>query len=145
MRAEYHQSMSGKLEDIEVGTTIYFTKTITETDVYMFSGVTGDFSPNHVDEEYMKAGQYGTRVAQGALMVALMATASSRMRVGRTVSLGYDKVRFTKAVLFGDTITTEYKIIEVDAAKRRIYNQATCTNQRGEVVASAVHLRALVK
>lgn len=58
MRAEYYQSMSEKLEDVEVGTTIYFTKTISETDVYMFSGVTGDFSPNHVDEEYMKHAIY---------------------------------------------------------------------------------------
>ncbi len=144
MRVEYFQSMSEKLEDVEVGTTLYFTKTITETDVYMFSGITGDFSPNHIDEEYMRAGKYGGRVAQGALMVALMATASSRMRVGRTVSLGYDKVRFSAPVMFGDTITTEYKIIEVDLPKKRIYNQATCTNQRGEVVASAVHLRAFV-
>lgn len=144
MRVEYFQSMSEKLEDVEVGTTLYFTKTITETDVYMFSGITGDFSPNHIDEEYMRAGKYGGRVAQGALMVALMATASSRMRVGRTVSLGYDKVRFSVPVMFGDTITTEYKIIEVDLQKKRIYNQATCTNQRGEVVASAVHLRAFV-
>lgn len=144
MRTEYFQSMTEKLEDIEVGTTLYFTKTITETDVYMFSGITGDFSPNHVDEEYMRAGKYGARVAQGALMVALMATASSRMRVGRTVSLGYDKIRFSAPVMFGDTITTEYKIIEVDLQKKRIYNQATCTNQRGEVVASGVHLRAFV-
>jgi acyl dehydratase len=63
------------------------------------------------------------------------------MRVGRTASLGYDRVRFIAPVKFGDTITTEYKITEVDHQKKRIYNQVTCTNQRGEVVASAVHLR----
>lgn len=144
-KVEYVQSMSGRLEDVVVGTTLYFTKTVSESDVYLFSGITGDFSPNHVDEEYMKGGQYGTRLAHGALLVGFISAASSRMRIGRTVSLGYDRVRFTAPVKFGDTITTEYKIIEVDLAKKRIHNQCTCVNQHGEVVGSAIHLRAFVE
>lgn len=141
---EYVQSLSGKLEDVKVGTTLSFTKTVSESDVYMFAGITGDFSPNHVDAEYMRQGQYGERIAHGALMVGLMSAASARMRVGRTVSLGYDRVRFVAAVRFGDTITTEYTISEIDPVKKRMYNQVTCTNQRGEVVASAIHLRSFV-
>lgn len=144
MKLEYFQSDSGRFEDIKVGTTLYFTKTVGETDVYLFSGVTGDFSPNHVDEEYMKGGRYGERLAHGALLVGFMSAASSRMRIGRTVSLGYDRVRFTGPVKFGDTITTKYEITEVDPVKKRIFNQCTCTNQRGEVVGSGVHLRAFV-
>jgi 3-hydroxybutyryl-CoA dehydratase len=141
MRVEYFQSESEKLEDVKVGTTLFFTKTVSESDVYLFCGVTGDMSPNHIDEEYMKAGQYGGRIAHGALLVGLMSGAGARMRVGRTASLGYDRVRFIAPVKFGDTITTEYMITEVNHQKKRIYNQVTCTNQRGEVVASAVHLR----
>ena len=141
---EYVQSMSGKLEDVKVGTTLSITKTVSESDVYMFAGVTGDFSPNHVDAEYMRQGRYGERLAHGALMVGFMSAASSRMRIGRTVSLGYDKVRFVAPVKFGDTITTQYTITEIDMAKKRLYNQVTCTNQRGEVVASAIHLRSFV-
>ena len=141
---EYVQSMSGKLEDVKVGTTLSFTKTVSESDVYLFAGITGDFSPNHIDEEYMRQGRYGGRVAHGALLVGLMSAASARMRVGRTVSLGYDRVRFVKAVKFGDTITTQYTITEIDLVKRRMLNQVTCTNQKGETVASAIHLRAFV-
>ena len=141
---EYVQSFSGKLEDVKVGTTLSFTKTVSESDVYMYAGVTGDFSPNHVDAEYMRQGRYGERIAHGALMVGFMSAASSRMRIGRTVSLGYDRVRFVAAVRFGDTITTQYTISEIDLAKKRLYNQVTCTNQRGEVVASAIHLRSFV-
>ena len=141
---EYVQSMSGKLEDVKVGTTLFFTKTVSESDVYLFAGITGDLSPNHVDAEYMRQGRYGERIAHGALMVGFMSAASSRMRIGRTVSLGYDRVRFVAAVRFGDTITTQYTITEIDLAKKRLYNQVTCTNQRGEVVASAVHLRSFV-
>jgi 3-hydroxybutyryl-CoA dehydratase len=141
MRLEYFQLESEKLEDVQIGTTLYFSKTIYEADVYMFCGVTGDMSPNHIDEEYMKNGQYGGRIVHGALLVGLMSGASARMRIGRTASLGYDRVRFVAPVKFGDTITTEYKIERIDYAKKRLYNQVTCTNQRGEVVATAVHLR----
>ncbi|MBE0626456.1 MAG: MaoC family dehydratase [Burkholderiales bacterium] len=136
--------MSGKLEDVKVGTSLSFTKTVSESDVYMYAGITGDFSPNHVDAEYMRQGRYGERIAHGALMVGFMSAASARMRVGRTVSLGYDRVRFVAPVKFGDTITTEYTISEIDLAKKRMYSKVTCTNQRGELVASAVNLRAFV-
>jgi acyl dehydratase len=144
VKLEYFQSPTGRFEDIQVGTTLYFTKTVSEADVYLFSGITGDFSPNHVDEEYMKQGRYGERLAHGALLVGFISAASSRMRVGRTVSLGYDRVRFTGPVRFGDTITTKYEITELVPQKKRIVNQCTCTNQRGEVVGSAIHLRAFV-
>lgn len=141
---EYVQSMSGKPEDVKVGTTLSFTKTVSESDVYLFAGITGDFSPNHVDAEYMRQGRYGERIAHGALMVGFMSAASARMRVGRTVSLGYDRVRFVAPVRFGDTITTQYTITEVDLEKRRMYSQVTCTNQHGETVASAINVRAFV-
>lgn len=141
---EYFQSASGRIEDVEIGTSLTFTKTVSETDVYMYAGITGDFSPNHVDAEYMKQGKYGERIAHGALLVGFMSTASARMRIGRTVSLGYDKVRFIAPVRFGDTIRTEYTITSVDLEKRRTYSDVKCRNQRGEVVASAIHLRAFV-
>jgi acyl dehydratase len=141
---EYFQSASGRIEDVKVGTTVTFTKTVSESDVYLFAGITGDFSPNHIDAEYMKKGAYGERVAHGALLVGLMSAASARMRLGRTVSLGYDKVRFIAPVRFGDTIATEYTITSVDAAKRRAYADVTCRNQRGETVAVATNVRAFV-
>jgi len=136
--------MSGKLEDVKVGTTLTFTKTISESDVYMFAGITGDFSPNHIDAEYMRQGRYGERIVHGALLVGLMSAASARMRLGRTVSLGYDRVRFVAPVKFGDTIATQYTISEIDSNRKRLYCQVTCTNQKGETVASAINLRAFV-
>jgi acyl dehydratase len=141
---EYVYVPSGKLEDVKVGSSLAFTKTISESDVYLYAGITGDFSPNHINAEYMKHSRYGERIAHGALLVGLMGSAAARMRLGRTASVGYDRVRFPAPVKIGDTITTEYTITEVDLKKNRIYNQVKCTNQRGEVVGSAVHIRAFV-
>lgn len=130
--------------DNVVGATLTFAKTVSEADVYLYAGITGDFSPNHVNHEYMKDGRFGARIAHGALMIGFMSAASSMLKVGRTASLGYDRVRFTAPVFFGDTITTTYTCTSVDLEKKRMYCDCTCTNQDGKTVAVAVHIRAFV-
>jgi acyl dehydratase len=129
---------------VQVGASTTFTKTVSEADVYLYAGITGDYSPNHVDEVYMRAGRYGRRIAHGTLLVGFMSAASARLYLGRTVSLGYDRIRFTAPVYFGDTITTEYRIREIDTEKRRVYADVTCRNERGETVAAGVNVRAFV-
>jgi 3-hydroxybutyryl-CoA dehydratase len=132
------------IDEVRIGASSRFTKTISEADVYLYAGITGDFSPNHVDEEYMKAGRYGRRIAHGTLLMGLMSAASARLCLGRTVSLGYDRVRFPAPVFFGDTITTDYTVTDIDREKRRVFAQVRCTNQRGEVVGAAINVRAFV-
>ncbi|MBV6306120.1 MaoC family dehydratase N-terminal domain-containing protein [Candidimonas humi] len=141
---EYFKSEAGKIEEVPIGASIVFTKTVSESDVYLYAGITGDFSPNHIDHEYMKTGKYGERIAHGTLLLGFMSAASARMRVGRTVSLGYDRVRFTGPVRFGDTIKTTYTLSSVDLAKRRIHAEVKCVNQHGELVATALNIRAYV-
>jgi acyl dehydratase len=127
-----------------IGSRATFTKTIAECDVYQYAGITGDFSPNHIDETYMREGRYGRRIAHGTLLVGFMSAASARLRLGRTVSLGYDRIRFVAPVFFGDTITTEYTLTRIDPDKRRAYADVRCTNQDGDVVAVGVNVRAWV-
>lgn len=136
--------MSEEMGGVAVGATTRFTKTISEADVYLYAGITGDFSPNHIDEVYMQAGRYGRRIAHGTLLLGLMSAASARLYLGRTVSLGYDRVRFTAPVFFGDTITTEYRVSGLDPEKRRVLASVTCTNEAGQVVAVATNIRAFV-
>jgi acyl dehydratase len=131
-----------------IGREVTCSKTVAESDVLLFAGITGDFSPNHVDEEAMKKTQYGGRIAHGALLVGYMSRASSAiaeqcvalMQSHYPVSLGYDRVRFLRGVLMGDTITIHYRITEIDLAKARTLASVTMTNQRGETVAAATHL-----
>jgi acyl dehydratase len=133
---------------LPVGKRVTVRKTVGETDVYLFAGISGDLSPNHVDEEYMKATRYGRRIAHGALMVAYMSQASTRMCQGvpgTIVSYGYDRIRFPAAVLIGDTITVTYEIASRDEAARKTFATVTVTNQRGEVVAAATHILKVVE
>lgn len=136
-------SKSG-IDAVPIGASAQITKTVSESDVYLYAGISGDFSPNHVDEQYMRGGRYGRRVAHGTLLMGFMSAASARLYLGRTVSLGYDRVRFPAPVFFGDTITTVYTVREVDREKRRVMADVRCTNERGEVVGAAINIRAFV-
>ena len=132
----------------KIGDTITFSKTVSESDVYTFAGLTGDLSQNHVDEQFMSHSIYGHRIAHGALLVGFMSNTSTRMiedslkkGIDSTpVSLGYDGVRFLKPVFFGDTITVSYVISEIDEPRRRTLASIEVRNQRGELVAVAKHI-----
>lgn len=137
---------------LQTGDSVSFSKTVSESDVYLFAGITGDLAPNHVNEEYMKKSSYGRRMAHGALIIGYMSTASSmaveKSRDGADetpVSLGYDRIRFTGAVLLGDTITVTYTIASIDLDKRRSVADINVSNQHGELVAVAQHILKWVK
>ncbi|MFN8593339.1 MAG: MaoC/PaaZ C-terminal domain-containing protein [Thermomicrobiales bacterium] len=132
-------------ELIPLGTRVTFAKTVSETDIYLFAGITGDFSPNHVNAEYMRATPYGGIIAHGVLVIGLMSTCSTKIleqaNLGRAVvSYGYDRVRFVKPVRVGDTITVLYEITASDPAQQRTEAAVTATNQHGEIVAVATHI-----
>ncbi|HEV8642096.1 MAG TPA: MaoC/PaaZ C-terminal domain-containing protein [Methylomirabilota bacterium] len=133
---------------LTVGRKVTVRKTVGESDVYLFAGISGDFSPNHVDEEYMRATRYGRRIAHGALLVGYMSRASTEICAGlggTIVSYGYDRIRFPHAAFIGDTVTVEYEIVERKEAERKTFARVTCTNQRGEVVAAATHILKVVE
>ncbi len=128
---------------LRVGDSVSFSKTVGESDVYLFAGITGDFSPNHVNEEIMKGTTYGRRVAHGVLSLGFASTTSTLMieRTGMTaVSYGYDRVRFMGPMLMGDTITATYTIVEIDEAAAKTYADIEVVNQRGELCTVARHI-----
>jgi acyl dehydratase len=132
-------------ELIPVGTKAEFAKTIGETDIYLMAGITGDFSPNHVNVEYMKQTPFGTIIAHGVLVVGLMSTCTTKVieqaRSPRpAVSVGYDRIRFVKPVLVGDTISVTYEVVSADPDQARTYGDVTARNQHGDVVAVARHI-----
>ena len=138
---------------VKPGDSVTFAKTVGESDVYLFAGITGDLAVNHVNEQYMKRSKYGKRIAHGALMIGYASTCSTMMiekcrgTAGdeTAVSLGYDKVRFLGAVYIGDTVTLTYTITEVDPVKRRSRSEIKMINQKGDLVGVAQHILAWVK
>jgi 3-hydroxybutyryl-CoA dehydratase len=140
--------VSGKtIDDVPVGARTTFTKTVSESDVYLFAGITGDLDPNHVDEEYCRKTSLGHRVAHGALIVGYTSAASTRILQDfdrPMVSVGYDRIRFLKPVYFGDTITVDYEITGIEREKERTLAKIEVRNQRDELVAVLTHIMQLV-
>ena len=131
---------------VKVGSKTTFSKTISESDVYLFAGITGDFSPNHINRQYMERSSYGRLIAHGALLVGFMSTVST-MAIAETreadeipVSVGYDRIRFLQPVFLGDTVTVTYKIIEIEHSRKRSYADIELINQNRELVAVAKHI-----
>ena len=131
---------------LDIGDNTSFTKTVSESDVYQFAGITGDFSPNHINRVYMEKSSYGRLMAHGALLVGFMSTVStqiiahSRQADETPVSVGYDKIRFLKPVFLCDTVTVAYVVNDIDTVRRRSTAGIEVTNQNNEVVAVASHI-----
>ena len=133
---------------VDIGEQVTFSKTVGESDIYMFAGITGDFSGNHVNEQYMAKSTFGHRIAHGSLLVGFMSTTSTMMiarcvdkGINETpVSLGYDRIRFIKPVYINDTVTVTYTISEVDTKQRRSVSNIEVVNQTGDTVAVAQHI-----
>ncbi|MGH3146828.1 MAG: MaoC/PaaZ C-terminal domain-containing protein [Rubrobacter sp.] len=128
---------------LEIGDSVSFSKTVGESDVYLFAGITGDLSPNHVNREAMGNTPYKERIAHGVLSIGFASTTSTLMieKAGATaVSVGYDRVRFIKPIFIGDTVTVTYTISEIDAENLKTRADIEVTNQRDEVCTVAKHI-----
>lgn len=126
--------MKGKtMDQIKIGDSASFTKTITESDVYTYAGITGDLNPAHINEVEAGKGIFKTRVAHGMLTAGLISAVLGMQLPGPgTIYLGQE-LKFTKPVYFGDTITAKVEVAEI--VKEKILKIKTiCTNQKGEIV-----------
>lgn len=134
---------------VKLGDFAEFSKTISESDIYLYAGLTGDFSPNnHINEAEMRKTAYGKRMAHGAMLIGFMsmtstmvAERSARDSISETpVSLGYDRIRFIAPVFIGHTITVRYEVASIDLGKRRAVSDVTITNDDGKVFAAGQHI-----
>lgn len=121
-------------------------RTITETDIVMHAGQTGDFYPHHMDAEWCKTQEFGARVAHGTLILSVAVGMLAGEINEAAFSYGYDKVRFIAPVFIGDTITSTATIAaKRDHAKKSdeygiVEEQVTVSNQRGETVIAFIHV-----
>ena len=133
---------------VSVGEEASFAKTIGEADLLLFSALSGDFDPIHVNEDYARASQFGRRIAHGGLVMGLLSTTASmisrraveRGSKGVSVSLGYDKIRFLRPVFIGDTVTARYRIETIDPEAGRSLSRVEVANQHGELCLAGTHV-----
>jgi acyl dehydratase len=134
-------------EDYEIGETrTSVGRTVTEADIVLHAGQTGDFFPHHMDAEWMKTQPAGQRIAHGTLVLSMAVGMTAGDINPQSMSYGYDKIRFIKPVFIGDTITVTAEITEKSDHKRMadthgyVHELVTVTNQHGETVMVLTHL-----
>jgi len=135
--------MQGKtIDQLRVGDTAQFSKTVSETDVYLFAGVSGDFNPAHINEQYAAGTFFGKRIAHGLLSASFLSAVLANQLPGPGSIFMSLSVKFQAPVFIGDTITARAEVAHLDSEKNRVTMNLTCINQdekqvlKGEAVLS---------
>ncbi|WP_300001379.1 MaoC family dehydratase [uncultured Cedecea sp.] len=130
--------MSYTINELFVGQKASFEKTITESDVLLFSGISGDINPVHINDRVAKESIFGKRVAHGVLVSGLTSAVLGMQLPGEgTIYLGQDN-KFRHPVYIGDTVKATCEVIEINTAKNIARLATTTTNQNNEVVIEGV-------
>jgi len=113
-------------EELSVGQTARFSKTITEADILMFAAVSGDTNPVHMDAEHAAGTMFKERIAHGMLSAGLIsAVLGTRLPGPGTIYMG-QTLKFRAPVKIGDTVTAVVEVTALDPAKRRATLSTTC-------------------
>jgi len=123
-----------RIDELQVGQAAEMAKTVTEADIALFAGVTGDFNPVHVDAVAAAQSRFGERIAHGMLSAGFISAVIAMRLPGPGSIYLSQSLRFTKPVRIGDTVTTRVEVVEVVAPKRRLRLATVCRNQNGETV-----------
>jgi acyl dehydratase len=132
-------------EDYEIGTVRTTTgRTITEADVVLHAGQTGDFYPHHMDKEWCATQPFKERIAHGTLIFSVAVGMTAAEINPHAMSYGYDRLRFIQPVFIGDTIISKIEISEKRDHKRPTHGivneHLEVTNQSGETVLVCDHI-----
>jgi 3-hydroxybutyryl-CoA dehydratase len=127
--------MIGKtIAQIKTGDSAEFGKTISESDIYLYAGLTGDFNPAHVNEVYAQKTFFKTRIAHGMLTAGFISAVIANQLPGPGTIYIKQDLNFLAPVHIGDTITAKVEVFEVLTEKNRLRLRTICTNQDGTKV-----------
>jgi 3-hydroxybutyryl-CoA dehydratase len=123
-----------RIDQLQVGDVAEFAKTVTETDIYLYAGITGDFNPAHVNEAYAKNTFFKTRIAHGMLTAGFISAIIANQLPGPGTIYMKQELSFLAPVRIGDTITARVEVLELITEKNRVRLKTTCSNQDGVTV-----------
>lgn len=121
-------------EDMQEGMEASFSKTVTEADIVLFAGVTGDLNPVHVDAEFAAASMFKQRIAHGMLSASFISTVFGTRLPGPGCIYVSQSVRFRAPVFIGDTVTARVKVTGLKPERNMVMFDTVCTVGGKEVV-----------
>lgn len=115
------------IEDLSVGMTARYAKTITEADLVLFAGISGDCNPVHMNENYALSTPFKGRIVHGMLSASFLSTAIATKLPGPGSIYVSQNLKFRAPVRIGDTVEARVTIVEIVPAKNRVILKTTCT------------------
>lgn len=122
------------IEQLKIGDFDQFSKTMAESDIYLFAGITGDLNPAHMNEEYAKETRFKSRIAHGILVGGLISTVIGTKLPGPGSIYREQQLKFLAPVYIGDTITARVEVEEIIEEKNKIVLKTSCFNQDNVMV-----------
>lgn len=119
--------------ELKVGDTGYVEKTLTETDLYIFAGVTGDYSWLHVNEVRAQKSRFKGRIIHGMLLAGLISNVVGNQMPGAGTIYGSQELKFLRPCFINDTVRAQTEVIEL-MPQGRVRLRTTCHNQHGELL-----------
>jgi len=123
-----------QITELTIGQTASFSKTVGESDIYMYAGITGDVNPLHLNEEYAKTTVFKSRIAHGMLTAGFISAVLGVTLPGPGSLYESQSMKFLAPVYIGDTVTATAEVTSIDMEKGRVILKTTCTNQDGTTV-----------
>ena len=130
----YTMPRQHKFEEIQVGDSGQVTKTVTETDVILYAGITVDNNPVHINEIEAKASRFGQRLVHGMLTAGFISAVLGTCLPGKGAIYMGQTLKFLRPVHIGDTVTAIAEVIAKNEDKRQITMRTTVVNQDGKMV-----------
>ncbi len=122
------------IDELKIGDSASFSKTMSESDVYLFAGITGDFNPAHVDEEYARDTFFEGRIVHGILTAGFISTVIAGQLPGPGTIYVSQQLKFLAPVRMGDTLTARAEVAKIISEKNRVILKTTCSIQDGTIV-----------
>lgn len=122
-----HIKKSFTIKEITIGMTASYSQTISDADVKAFAGISGDYNPVHLSEEYAKNSRFKTRIAHGLLTASFFSAIFGTKLPGEGCVYAGQNLQFKKPVYLGDTVVAKVTVIAIDVLKKRVTFETVCT------------------
>ncbi|MDH2926810.1 MaoC family dehydratase [Lonepinella koalarum] len=122
------------IEDIEIGMTLSYSQTITDSDIKAFAGLSGDHNPIHVDEKYAENSRFKKRIAHGLMSAGFFSQLFGTKLPGPGCVYTSQSLKFLRPVYINDTVTATVEVINVDISKKRVTFRTFCTVNNKKVI-----------
>jgi len=131
---------SYSIDEIEIGMSASYSQTITDADVKLFAGISGDNNPVHLSDEYADGSRFKKRIAHGLLSASFFSALFGTKLPGKGCVYVSQQLNFKKPVYLGETVTAKVTVTEIDVKKKRVFFETVCTVKKKKVITGSAEL-----